>query len=306
MNNNSTPSPLVCLACGNNDLEIKDAMISPFLVERVWNNSIDNKTNIFHCKKCGFAFFKIRLNEKEMEKLYKNYRDDFYQEQRQKYDSWYTKDINNLADSEIIVKNRQELINGFLSKHIDASAIRSVMDYGGNTGIHIPNIFINAKKYVFDISGVKKVEGVYGINNISDVKKQKYDFVMCLGVLEHVSEPNQVLKQLKELVAENGYLYIDVPFDSPFYKHKPSKLLFLFNKHFSLKVILDRFLRDRKNPFIMHEHQNYFTENSSKEMLKRCGLNVLVINTVIEKGALGYGQTINILANISDVSIIDK
>ena len=288
----------VCLACGNDDLEIKDAVISKFLLERIWNNSISDKTNICHCKKCGFAFYSLRPNEDEMNKHYKNYRDDFYQKQRQKYDSWYTKDINNLFDDPIAYKNRQRFTNKFLSKHIDATLIKSVLDYGGNTGIHIPQIFKNAKKYVFDISCVKTIDGVQGFNNLDDVKKQKYDFVISTEVLEHLSDPNQILKQLKELIAENGYLFIEVPFDSPFYKHKTSKLQFLFNKYFSFKVILDRFLQERKYPFIMHEHINYFTENSLKEMLEKIGLTVLDISTHITKCAQYNREGISILAKI--------
>jgi 2-polyprenyl-3-methyl-5-hydroxy-6-metoxy-1,4-benzoquinol methylase len=286
----------VCLACGNYDLETKSAVISNFLLERIWNNSINNETSICHCKKCGFAFYALRPSENEMGKLYENYRDTVYQKQRQKHDSWYTKEINNLFDDQIVYKSRQEIANKFLIKHIDATDIKSVLDYGGSTGIHIPQIFTNAKKYVFDISGVKTVDGVQYLNNLDDANKQQYDFVMCTAVLEHVSKPNQILRQLKEMVSENGYLYIGVPFDSPFYRHKTSKPQFLFNKYFSFKVILDRFLRDWKHPFVMHEHINYFTENSLKEMLEKCGLTVLEIDTFITKGILGTEEGINVLA----------
>jgi SAM-dependent methyltransferase len=238
----------------------------------------------------------MRPTKNEMDKLYKNYRDVFYQKQRQKYDSWYTNAINDLFDDQIAYRDRQEFANKFLHEHMDAVAIKSVLDYGGNNGIHIPQIFINAKKYVFDISGVKTVDGVQSFNNINDAKKQQYDFVMCAHVLEHVPEPNQLLGNLKELVAKNGYLYICVPFDSPFYKHKTGKVQFLFNRYFSFRVILDRFLRDWKYPFIMHEHINYFTEDSVKELLERCGLTVIAVNTVITKSALGNGESINVLA----------
>ena len=292
-----TVPPRECLICENNNLETISAIISGFLLERIWNNSINDKTYICHCKNCGFAFYAMRPNEKEMAKLYENYRDENYQEQRQKYDSWYTKSINDVINNDqMSYKERQEYLGTFLNKYIDTTNIKSVLDYGGNTGLHIPMIFSNAKKYVFDISGVKTVEGVQGFNNLHDAKKQQYDFVMCIALLEHVSEPNTILNQLKELVAKNGYLYICVPFDSPFYKHKHSKIQFLFNKHFSFKVILDRFLRDRKNPFIMHEHINYFTENSVKKMLERRGLTVLDFVIHQSKGPLGYGESIHVLA----------
>ena len=82
-----------CLICENENLKIKPAIVSGFLLERIWDNSIDRETYICHCQKCGFAFFALRPDDNEMEKLYKNYRDDFYQKQRQKHDSWTKKII---------------------------------------------------------------------------------------------------------------------------------------------------------------------------------------------------------------------
>jgi hypothetical protein len=62
-----------CLICDSEQLDIKPAVISGFLIERIWNNSIEKETAICHCQKCGFAFYARRPEESEMEKLYKKY-----------------------------------------------------------------------------------------------------------------------------------------------------------------------------------------------------------------------------------------
>jgi len=284
-----------CLICGDQDLRVIPAVISGFLLERIWDNSKDKGTQICHCKKCGFAFYALRPDDNEMGRLYKDYRDRFYQEQRQKYDSWYTKEINALYDDPDIHRSRQEFYQSLLSKHMDVAKIRSVLDYGGNTGIHIPEFFTNAEKSVFDISGVETVDGVRGFSDLDSIKENRYDFVMCLNMLEHVSDPAGIIEIMKGLVAKAGYLYIEVPFDSPFYKHKPGNIQFLFNKHFSLKVIWDRFKLNRKFPYIMSEHINYFTEGSLRHIV---GGEVLSLGTHRRRGEFGMSECICILVRM--------
>jgi len=285
--NNSAYIITKCLICGSDNLEIKPAVISGFLLERIWNNNKNKETHIYHCLKCGFAFYVPRLNEDEMSKLYNDYRNDFYQKQRQKYDTWYTIDINNLFDDHIAYKNRQKHYKQFICKNINIDNIKSVLDYGGNNGKHIPDFFSNADKFVFDISEVETIDGVKGFSNLDECKEQKYDFIICTAMLEHVSDPYQILIQIKQLLNKDGYLYIDVPFDSPFFKHKTGKLQYIFNKYFTFKAILDRFFLNLKYPFIMHEHINYFSENSLKEMLDKCGFSILKIECYCLKTGLG-------------------
>jgi len=282
-----------CLICGNQDINVISAVVSGFLLERIWDNSIEKETSICHCRRCGFAFYTLRPDEMEMKKLYCNYRDAFYQKQRQKYDSWYSKEINALFDDPDIRRSREDDCNDFLSKHIDVDKIGSVLDYGGNTGVHIPGFLAHADRFVFDISGVETIDGVRGFSDFDAVSERRYDFVMCLNMLEHVTDPKEIVEKITELVAKDGYIYIEVPFDSPFYKHKPGKLQFLFNKHFSMKVILDRFRLGLKFPYVMSEHINYFTEDSLRRLVG--DVDVLSCETRVRKDSLGKSECICML-----------
>ena len=41
--------------------------------------------------------------------------------------------------------------------------------------------------------------------------ENKYDLVVCSEVLEHLEDPEQALKNIKELCNENGFILLSVP-----------------------------------------------------------------------------------------------
>lgn len=53
-------------------------------------------------------------------------------------------------------------------------------------------------------------EGINVNQDISDVKKNKYDLITCFEVIEHIDEEgqNQLMKDLSELLTPNGILFI--------------------------------------------------------------------------------------------------
>ncbi len=42
-------------------------------------------------------------------------------------------------------------------------------------------------------------------------QKEKFDIIWCSHVLEHVSDPTVFLKKIKQLLAKDGYIFIEVP-----------------------------------------------------------------------------------------------
>ena len=265
-----------CLICGSKDTTAKQAVIADFLLERIWNNESGKQTELIFCKDCGFAFYSLRPTDEEMSQLYSGYRNEQYQKQRQKFESWYTEEINSCKEDLEVYESRQNHMKETLQENaIDTSAIHSVLDYGGDTGINIPRVFDNAKKYVFEISGARPETGVIGITNLDELKERKYDFIMNTAVLEHVSDPYQILANISEISGNSSLVYLEVPYDSPFYKKKLDNLQFLFNKKFSKKAILKQFLLRVKNPHIMHEHINFFTPRSLEIMVKNMGWGII-------------------------------
>ena len=264
-----------CLICKSKNTKVYKTQVSEFIVERMLAGE-DKTTNLIHCLDCGFAYYSYRPNDYEMKKLYKNYRDEEYQKLRQKYEQWYTPEINNLiGDSRIAHKNREKNLTSILKKYVDIASIKEVLDYAGDKGQHIPTVFSSANKYVYDISGIEVIEGVQRLTTVNTTSR--FDFIMCCHLLEHVSSPQQIIETLRKLLEERGYLYIELPFDSPFYSNKFNNLQFLFNKYFKISTLIKTFLKQKKQKLMkpMHEHINFYTNSSIERLLADNNFEIL-------------------------------
>jgi SAM-dependent methyltransferase len=286
-----------CLICENSNVEIKNAIVSDFLSERVWGGVRGRKKNtkIIYCKNCGFAFYELRLSDRENNKLYNGYRNNEYQKQRYKFESWYTKKINaGLGENEVAYRSREVHLKKIFEKaKVDVSLIKTVLDYGGDKGQYIPT-FINVKKYVYDISNIQPVEGVIGLTNIN---KMEFDFIMCCHVLEHASNPKEIVDILKSHLTNNGLLYLEVPFDSPFFRGRRYFIEGLMNKNFSIKSKISRAIEMMKYPYCMREHVNFFTPASVNILLNKNGFDVIEINEYdLGNSTLGTVRNIEVIA----------
>lgn len=54
------------------------------------------------------------------------------------------------------------------------------------------------------------------MKDLEEVKKKSFDLVMCCQVLEHVSNPIEILENMVGVLREEGYLYIEVPNSNAF------------------------------------------------------------------------------------------
>lgn len=286
-----------CLICKSSNTKKNKAQCADFILERVFDGQ-NKDLDLLHCQDCGFAFFSYRFNDEECQKLYTGYRGKKYQQQRQKHECWYTDKINDLiGKNETEIKNRNANLTKILKDNTDISKIKSVLDFGGDKGQFIPQILNNAQKYVYDISGVEVVEGVMRINSIEDCSKNDYDLIICSNVLEHVSDPAEIIKQIKSLLHKGKYLYLELPFDSPFYKNQLSDLQFLFNRYFNWINILKHFIKTKKyaNISLMHEHINFYTPQSIETLLQNQGFKILHNKHKIINFKWGYFKIISTL-----------
>jgi SAM-dependent methyltransferase len=152
-----------------------------------------------------------------MERLYTSYRGEEYQNQRQKYEPEYTAEhVEKKYYNREFHKIRREALAEYVKPYVDFSKVTTVLDYGGDEGQMIPHQFKNAGKYVYDISGNQTVEGVSMINDLDVVKRTSWDFLMCCQLLEHVSNPHEVISTLASCLSDGGYLYLEVPAKAPF------------------------------------------------------------------------------------------
>lgn len=270
-----------CLICEGKNLKIIKTKVSEFLAERMFGKA-DINTDLIFCKDCGFAFYTLRPDKEQTNQFYKGYRNSDYQKQRQKYDCWYTPQLNEIIGKHPIeVENKKKRLSKILNQYIDLSKIKSVLDYGGDKGQNFPDEFKDKEKYLYDLSESESQEG---INIVSDLNPlQKYSFIICQGVLEHVCCPNAIIEKFKKISDKNTYVYIEVPFDSPFYKSPFYNLQFLFSKYYKIHNILKHYIKTRKYKFLypMAEHLNYFTIQSLEDLLIKSGYKI--VSSRVEK-----------------------
>lgn len=81
-------------------------------------------------------------------------------------------------------------------------------DYGNTTSFR--EVYPEAKYVGVDISPGAGVDVVLDLER-STGKLGKFDVVICCSVLEHTPRPWRMAKNINKLVADNGHLYISVP-----------------------------------------------------------------------------------------------
>ena len=93
------------------------------------------------------------------------------------------------------------------------------MDYGGDEVQYIPDQLSGADRYVYDISGNQPLPNVTLLSTLESLKQIKWDFILCMHLLEHLSNPQDTLRILAELLENHSYLYIELPRDDYMYQY---------------------------------------------------------------------------------------
>ena len=203
-----------CPCCDSGALDAYPAVVAPFLAERALQRQAE-RCSLLECRGCGFRFFDLRLEPPEVQRLYADYRGESYLRVRRRHEWWYTRRINqDLGGEGEILRSRQQLIERFLRGHLELTTLRSVIDYGGDRGQVIPP-HLGQERVVLDVSGVRPVEGVTAVRTREELGARSFALVMCCQVLEHVSEPQQTLEELRQLGSSESWFYLEVPLERP-------------------------------------------------------------------------------------------
>jgi SAM-dependent methyltransferase len=282
-----------CPICNSQPNQKFPARIAPFIRNRI-NETKDPLIFLLKCSSCDFIFFNQRLDDQEMAKIYYNYRGFKYQKLRQKYEIFYTKELNDMLGKPQSGSKKDNLKKALREAKIDLNKITNILDYGGDRGQHIDQeIFVKQKKYLYDIS---KLEAVSGVEKIQTISKNQFDFIISKHVIEHVSYPMELMVKISSALKKDGYFYFELPFDSPLYAKNKSLLSKMVKSFFRLKnytvqfsiiksliiniiPILFKLVKPKsKVNFLLHEHINFFNPKSVKKMLELAGLHLLYID----------------------------
>ena len=292
-----------CLLCGSSNIKAVDTIVSDFVMARICDNfriGKNYKTKLCFCRNCSFAYYDYRFSEEEARKLYENYRDEAYQKTREHYECWYTPIINQLLNSDSIALNEQRKQISTMLFANTKKEIKTALDYGGNEGKTFTNFIGKEKKFVYDISGVRPVEGIQLISKEEDLKKHSYDFIMCNALFEHLANPVDVLEKIAKLGNENTLFYIEVPSENPFIKGNKFSFIknykLVVNPNYSVLRLIKFYIKSCRGPFMpMKEHINFFTEESLQKMLKLNGFDILEIVETMRKSSLGESEVLAVL-----------
>lgn len=289
-----------CLVCKSEKIILKPTKMSDFLAARIFEGEEASKrhdVNLCHCEDCSFSFYDRRLTDEEAERLYRDYRGEEYQKTREKYDCWYTEKVNRALNSDKLVLSEQKRV---ITEMIDRNVPREIkvaLDYGGNRGETFTERIGTEGKCVYDISGIKPVDGVTAISDYSELAGHNFDFIMCNMTLEHVSYPAEFMKLLYDAGGKDTYYYLEVPSENPFEQSKFSisnNIGLLFNKNYSNLKLVKHYFYLKTQPYMpMSEHINFFTPKALDTLLKRCGFEAVDIRENFEKNVMGKNKVLS-------------
>lgn len=94
---------------------------------------------------------------------------------------------------------------------------------------------------------------------------EKYDYIVCADILEHLTQPDNILNMLDGILRPNGRVIVSVP--NIGYGGVISELI---SGEFSY----------RNNGILDKTHYKFFTRSTIIELLKNVGLNILTVDTV--------------------------
>ena len=235
-----------------------------FGLKNIKNGYAYSVCNSVLCEKCKFLFLDIRFSEYELEKLYKNYRDEEYTQLRNSYEPGYFLRNESLKKGITYIDQIEKLLTPFLHFPI------SILDWGGDTGVNTPfNKQKNNNLDIFDISNKNCLQ--YGNSVNKEIAQSKnYDLIICSNVLEHVSYPSSILNDIYKTMDRCSILYIEVPFEN---------IMSMDN----IK------LPESKKHW--HEHINFFSETSLRVLVQNAGLSIIKLN-ILEGTAGGNSNQI--------------
>lgn len=255
-----------CICCDGVNILKSPAVLMPFVSDRAlgyapveiddsWGlSTIPNGfaysiCNTLACSDCGFLFLDIRFSDAEMTSLYRNYRGDEYTELREQYEPGYRERNRALNVGVTFI----EAVEDFLRPHLDTS-IR-ILDWGGDTGINSPFARERSQLHIYDISNKPVIEGA-SVVDLNTARQNDYSLIVCSQVLEHVPYPDELLLEVSSVMSADSVLYIELPVEKLILEGGEVQSLVSKKRHW-------------------HEHINFYTENSLKQLLDRCDMTIL-------------------------------
>ena len=207
---------LDCPICGGLEARTRWALVAPFLRTYALNADAPRTAQLRECCHCGHRFFRERMSEEELTRLYRDYRGEKYLRERQRWEPWYTRAVNAATLQASVAEARKEALRDLL-RHAGwaPGERRLIVDIGGDRGQCIPLDFSDGA-YVLEASDVPLVPGVQRISHLTELPRPA-GLVLCLHVLEHLPDPVGFMREIAESgeLEPGGLVVLEVPLERP-------------------------------------------------------------------------------------------
>jgi len=254
--------------------------------------------NVVRCKNCSLAYVNPRLKEKRLHRIYNKgyFKNPAFKGAKSSFYG-YSKYIEEKDCIRSTFKRRLRVIDHLSKKG-------KLLDIGCAYGFFLEL----AKEDGWDANGLEISKHAYSyarnklklrVKNMplenAKIKSNSFDVVTLFDVIEHVPDPQSMIKEIKRIVRPNGLVVITTPNIGTF----------------AAKVLGDKWEEVRR----VREHIYFFSGKTLKSMLERNGFQILRtesagryfhVKSAIERGKFYSKPIFNILERISNGLDLNK
>jgi hypothetical protein len=275
-----------CVICEGPIRRLKRALVAPFVAERTWNRK-PFCVDLVGCNNCGFMFYNPRLDDEDLQNLYRGYRSEEFQQLRFSTEPWYSKSFNDDLASPKSYEIRRALLGPILQKSLNGRKINRILDYGGDRGDLVNGLLNGAEAYSYDISGIEVAPGV---THTTDPASCKADLIINSNVLEHVGFPRILVSEILQSAPIGGLVFLEVPVEFPFGLNRLTRRIAQIGVMGLMRPKTARYIIRPATLYMMHMHINYFNEHSLTTLTRSCGGKVIASGTYYYEARAGNGD----------------
>jgi len=223
-----------CPICGSKQVDILESLEFKLLQ----NVDLSPDYNLVACNRCDFIYADTKATQQQYDIFYKNH---------------------NIYESSVSVSDMEKYKITFkhLSKVIPKD--KSILEIGFASG-DLLKMFKNAGYSVCGLDTSKACVDSLNNNNIrafqgsitNNTIVERFDYIILSHVMEHILDLDSAMKSLKNLLSDEGVLYLESPDAEQYINHGVTPF-----------------------KYIDIEHINHFTTQSFANLVKNHGLNII-------------------------------